>query len=307
MWLRLSWYPDTLMLSTVLLLLLLAPGDSRQDADALFRDGRFREAASAYLELVRASPDDTSLLQVTGESLLRAGNANGAIPFFQRVLTISPVNIAGLQGLATCFEAIGEFGQTQTLLTKLTELEPDSESWYRLAEFRYRTGYYAAAIDGFERALDKGFSGPAAGPLRNRAEILHAISLVETGRQEQAAVLLPRLLERPENSADLDLRLSYARLLYETGQNSEALKQDDAAAGIDRNNAAVHFWRARILLAQGQTQDSVKEAELARDLSPNSPAPRSLLVRLYQRIGRTEDAGREAGWLHEHEGQVGRP
>jgi tetratricopeptide (TPR) repeat protein len=296
------------MAAIVLSLLLLAADGTRHDADLLFESHRFEEAGKAYLTLLRADPTNVELLEATGNSLLAAGGARQAIPFFQRVLTLSPGNVQAARQLAGAFAEINEFGQAQHLLDQLTRSNPsDAMSWYGLGMLMFRNGYYSAAIDNLDRAVTLGLTGPEAAVYRNRAETSRAIALLEAGRTDEAAKAIADALGRPENASNLDLLLSVVRLNYEAGRYGDAMKEADVALGVNPRNAAVHFWRALILQQQSHIPEATTEAERSRELDPGSPAPRSLLVRLYQRSGRSDDAARETQWLHENEAKAGEP
>ncbi|SRR5579872_1441604 len=291
-----------------LALLFLAGSVGRGEADHLYALGHYEEAANAYLELLRTNPNDVTLLEATGNSLLSLGRPRQAIPFYQRALRFAPSDLELARRLAAAFVEINEFGQAHSLLTRLTQADPaDALSWYRLGLLMYQNGYYPAAIDGLDHAITLGFMGAEAAQYRNRAQGVRAIALVEAGRRDEAVRELPTLLARRENANDLDLRLSYVRLLYEAGSYGEAIKQADIALATGPENAAVHFWRARILLQEEKIPEALVEAERARGLSPDSPAPRNLLVRLYRSLGRTEDGAREAEWLRVHEAKTGEP
>jgi len=295
-------------MQAVLVLLFLMSGVGRRDADRLLASGDYQSAANAYLQLLEVNPNDPALLEGAGRSFLALNRPDRAIPFLQRELTISPQNLAAARQLAAAFVEVNQFGIARDLLTWLTERDPsDAVSWYRLGLLMYKNGYYGAAIKELNSAIAGLLSGPEAGPYRNRAEVIRAIAFVEAGLSDAAGKTLPGLLARTENAADLDLRLSYVRLLYESGRYDEAMRQTEAALAVKSTNAAVHFWRARILHQQQQIPQAVAEGEIARGLSPESPAPRNLLVRLYRKLGRMEDAARETEWLRVHEAAAGEP
>ena len=290
-----------------LALVFLAVGDTRTDADALFRAGRYREAASAYVTLLRQSPDDTALMDAVGQTLRRMNQPGASIPFFQRELTLDPANRAAMRSLGAALQEANAFEEAERWLTRLTALDPkDSESWYRLGLVLYQNGYYNAAAEDLQRALALGQDG-VMDQYRNHAEATRIISLLEAGRTAEARQALPELLAKPQNEANLDLRLAYARLLYEDGNYDGALKQTDLAVAANPANAAAHLWRARIFQRQNLIPQAIGEAEHSRDLSQDSPAPRSLLIRLYQKAGRAQDAAREAEWLRIRETQAAKP
>lgn len=282
--------------------MLLAFATTRADADALFQSGRFNEAAQAYTALLTQSPRDPDLLDALGQTLLRMHQPRAAAAVFQREMGLGPSNRA-LHSMAAAFQEGNALEEGQRLLAQLTAADPtDGESWYRLGLLMYQNGYFSAAIDNMDRALRLDL-----GPYRNRAEETRAISMLETGRLEEAGSALSKLLAQPANASNLELLLAHARLLYEKGNYADALKEADLAMAADPDNAAAHLWRARIFQQQGRAAEAVSEAERARDLAPASPAPRNLLVRLYLRTGHAPEAAKEADWLRVHEAQAAIP
>jgi tetratricopeptide (TPR) repeat protein len=294
------------LMIALLALLLMAPGSTRADADALFQAGNYQEAGEIYLSLLRASPRDPVLLDSMGQTLLRMHQYRTAIAFFQQEIKLDPANYAAGRSLALTLQEGGDPEEARRLLTKLTTADPsDPENWFLLGTLNYQTGYYPAAIEQLDRALKLGLKGGTPS-YRNRAEVARAVSLVESGHAPEAREALPKLLALPENAANLDLLLGYAQLLYEEARYTDATKYVDLAVEVNPANGSAHFWRARILQQQDQIPLAIEEAERARELEPDSPAPRSLLVRLYQKSGRTTDASREADWLRERESAAAR-
>ena len=286
-----------------LLLLLAAAGGGKSDADALLAAGRYAEAASSYVELLKQAPNDPLLLIGAGESFLGGGKPKQAILLFERAARLAPGDRAPLRPLAAALQEANHFDQAYPLLERLTGADPaDAQSWFRLGLLMYQNGYYGAAIQDLDRALALGL--PAGGPPpadRDRAEIARAVSLSQAGQAPEAAAAIRTLLASPRNSANLDLRLSLVQIEFEAQDYTPALADSEKALALDASNAMAHFWRARILQQQGQLAAAAAEAERARDLAPENPGPRSLLIRLYQKLGRPADATREADWQRRHE------
>ncbi len=202
----------------LLALFLMAAGGTRAEADAFFQAGRYQEAGEIYLALLRDSPRDPGLLDAMGQTLRQAHQFRSAAAFFQRELVLNPANRAAARSLAATLQEGNAPDDARTLLTQLTTSDPaDSESWYLRGLLSYQTGYYAAAIDELDRSLKLSLETGGTAPYRNRAEVTRAISLLETGRLPEARETLPKLLALSENAHNLDLLLSYARLLYEDG------------------------------------------------------------------------------------------
>ncbi len=289
------------MLADLFLLFMALAGVTTASANALFEAGRYRDAAFAYLELLRNAPRDSELLHKEGLCFLRLGAPKQAAPFFQREVEVSPMNVEAMRLLAETAEATGMFAEAHDALEKLTELAPaDPDNFVHLGRLLYRNGYYSGAAAVFGKVLARN-SESLAPAVKNECEVLRAIALEQGGNPAAAGRLIPALLNRPQNKANLDLLLAHVHVLYEQGEYENALGQVDATLQIRDANATAHFWKARVLQQMARYDAATIEAERSVALEPGSPAPHNLLVRLYSRTGRAKDAAREAEWLRTHE------
>jgi tetratricopeptide (TPR) repeat protein len=276
--------------------------DPQADADALFSQGRYPQAAAIYSSLLKASPSDPRLLLALGQTLRAMQQPRQAIPYLLRETQSAPNDHVGARALAAAMQEANEFSEGSTrFLTTLAQSDSGSgEIWYRLGLLFYQNGYYGPALENLDRSLASMTVSD-----RNSAETVRAICLMQTGRPQDAAKAIAPLLARPANVKNLDLLLASARLHYEAGEYEDAIQLTNRAIAADNRNASAHFWRARILQQEAKHPDELKEAaaeaERARDLSPASPAPRNLLVRIYQKLDRPEDAAREADWIRQHQ------
>ncbi len=272
-------------------------------ADALFQEGRFREAASAYLELLKASPNDMHLLESMGQSLMALGQPKQAVQFFRREVAVAGGNRDASRFLALALTSSNEYEEAGRLLTQLTASDSqDAQSWFFLGLLRYRNGYYEATVDCLRRAKSLGLTGKDGPSEQKAAEVMIAVSLVESGQNADAEKALLAVLARP-GQKNLDALLGYTRVLYESGRYEEAFQTTGTALTESPDNAAAHFWRARILLRRGQLPQSAAEAEKASELAPNSPAPHNLLIQIYNRQGRAAEAASEAEWVRRRTGE----
>src|SRR5579862_2314190 len=186
----------------VFALLFLAADNGRVEADRLFAAGHYDEAASAYVQLLQTNPNDLGLLRSAGDSYAAENRPALAIPYFKRALAVSPDDLASARQLAVAYSAINQNFDAQSLLAHVAELDPtDAVTWYRLGVVTYMTGFFPAALDDLDRALKLGFSGRGlsardASQFQNRAETVRAITLVEMGRPEEAARVLPDLIAK---------------------------------------------------------------------------------------------------------------
>lgn len=169
-----------------------------------------------------------------------------------------------------------------------------------LAQLYYHFGYYANALQMFDKAI-------ALAPGDRQSRILGAVCLFKTGEGEKAAAVTKQLLAEQPPPNDIDLTLTYAQYLFERRDLDAALIQTRAAVAFAPQHPIGFFWLARILQAKGETKEATVAAEKSVELAPQLPYARNLLVRLYSLQGRLDDAQRQAQWLKDFEAQKANP
>jgi tetratricopeptide (TPR) repeat protein len=246
------------------------------EALALARGGRLREAAEAYRRILAADPRHLPALNNLASVLARTGDLAGAIACYEQALAVRPdmpelhfnlanclraagaseralqsyhraVNLApdfaaGHNNLALLQKAVGDLEGAERSLDEAIRLKPSSaETHYNLGTVRRLRGDLAGAQASFEKAIE----------LRSDAAALQGL-----GEVHEARLDWPRAREL--YTAALASRPHYARphcslglLLLAEGELDAALDHFDAALTIDPECADAHASRGLVLLSRG--------------------------------------------------------
>ena len=283
-----------------LLPLLLLMQLSAGDAERLYWEGKYAEAASAYRALINRNPASAGDWAGLGKSLLELGKPEAAVPL-GRALQLKPGDPVIELALARAHLLSNNVSAAVALLEPLTERNPNQpEPFYLLGQTMYRGGFYQRALQLLSRSL-------ALDPNNREARTMYAISLAKTGRSAEAEAACRRILDETQGGWDLDLALTYVELLDDAGRLTVAFPYVDRVIQDRPQDPMAHFWKARLLLHSERLAEAAAEAERSVSFAPSLPFARNLLVQIYRRQGRPEEAQRQAAWLREYDARVTGP
>ncbi len=116
-------------------------------AGALEKMGRVEEALAEFRALVRDHPDDATLLNFLGYTLVERGmDAREALPLLQKAALLTPLSGAVWDSLGWARYALGEWEEARAALLKASRLEPLEATILRhLADAEARLGMHAEA------------------------------------------------------------------------------------------------------------------------------------------------------------------
>ena len=159
--------------------------------------------------------------------LLEAGDLEGALRAYRRVLRDEPQLLDGWLATAELLERMGRLGDALLARRRALELSGgDPHLLGDLALLEAKNGDFEAA----RKALDAaGATGLQVGPWRRRLARL----LAAADRIDEAKTELEALVAAGERGAALDL----ARLALEAGDWADARRQAEAALAVDSNRA----------------------------------------------------------------------
>lgn len=284
----------------VLALLCLAAG-TRADADRLFIEGKYDEAARAYVQLLESQGNDPKVWQGLGQSLMGLRRYRESVPALREWVRLDTGSRPAQRTLAEAYLRAGNNAEAERILNALVLTDKtDAASFHLQAESAYRTGYFDRCLV----ALDQlGKLNAETGQDR----IWRCVSLIKVGRAEEGVALTRQLLDGPQPPNDVDLSLTLAEYLAENDKEAEAMAVVNDAIRFAPAHPIPPYWKARLLQREGKQAEAVAEAERSVELNPNLPYARSLLVQAYRQLGRTADAEKQAAWLKEYESRDSRP
>lgn len=277
----------------ILLFVWLAADTSA--ADQLFRAGRLAEAAAAYRQVLASDPGSFEALAGAGRSLLLLNNPREAGPLLERAFRLKPDSGEIQLALAQALVQVGNAGAATGLLEGLVEKEPSNIAALRLlAEVLYRQGYFRNALTQLDKlaALHGGESGDDI-----QARSFRAVSLAKVGELREAEAACKSLMDASPAALDMDVTLTYAEILYDSGRYEAAMPYVDRLAAQQPKNPMPPLWKARLLLRMGNAEQAAKQGELSVLLAPTLPFAHNVLLEIYRKAGRAQDAETQAQWM----------
>jgi hypothetical protein len=118
-----------------------------REAERLFDDKKFDEAAGLAERVLRANPDSAQAHQVLGLVLLERGRAEEAVPWLVKTLEIQPDLVPSHNGIGQCFFLLDDLERAVAHFDTALYLQPEDPhahfnralSWLKLR--RYREGW----------------------------------------------------------------------------------------------------------------------------------------------------------------------
>ncbi len=165
-------------------------------------------------------PDNPRANLFAGIFETRSGRVDAAVDEFSDVLeTFPPANVGA--GFVTILEGLSNEPSTNTAAQVMLELNrrfPDSpEGHFGLAQLALRAGAFDLALAESEATVE-------LAPEWAEAQLLHARTLLLSGRSDEALAIASELADEYDNTA---LQLQLAELLLSSGDTAEAERQLD--------------------------------------------------------------------------------
>ncbi len=91
-------------------------------AEQLLDAGRFEKAAEAFRQLTELMPNDPDAWRGRARSLQSLEHYGDAVAAFERTLILVPDDIISLNGLAACYEALGNREKMAACMLRLDDL-----------------------------------------------------------------------------------------------------------------------------------------------------------------------------------------
>jgi tetratricopeptide (TPR) repeat protein len=288
---------------------------------------RFEQAKEAYHARAELNSDDAQQQFAAGRFYFLAGEMDRAVNAFRESLKLDP-KIPAQYALADSLAQKGNQKEAEQVLEDIPRNDPqysqaqrflatleakdtarndttgkaaapgsDAKALFLDGQLQYQNDNYGAALSELEQALH----GAPDAEWVTKAQIDRAICLEKLGRTQDAEAAMKALSGNPAAQSDVDLQLSYAELLSDTGRADEALTRIDSAIAASPKAPMAYFWQAKVLLQLHRTDEAAKAAEQAERLMPNLPFAHNLLVKIYELQGRTKEAAQEAQWLRDYQ------
>ena len=232
--------------------------------------GRFREASDSYKKAFELGPGDAQTASLVGLNALRAGDAEGSLPWLEKAAELDGTRVDALIHKIDALTRLARHEQAELTFYLAQQVEPENgEIYAAMAESLLARGLHDKAVWCLREAarLD---------PELPRVEARLAEAYARTGRHERARQLYLRELRRDPGSVDTLLDLG--ELLMEMSRDSEASEKFRRVLELEPDNADAHFNLGRLAEKLGDRSGALRQYDLVVRLDPAYPGARCRLV-----------------------------
>lgn len=261
-------------------------GVDRLRGIALYAQGRFSEADTAFAAAIRLDGHDEEATQMRGLTLYRLGKPAEAIPLLEAAHQwTSETKYDPNYVLALCYIDTRRYDDARHAFATQYGFAPDSAPAYLLAaRMLFRREYLGVAQEFATKALQLDPGLPLAHGL------LGEISLA--GEHPDAAIGEFEK-ERARNPLDGGIYERLGDAYTRTGDYSKAAQVLQQALLLEPNATGPYILLGKVLLRQQDAVNAAMYLERAQKMDPQNTMTHTLLAQSYRAMGRTEAANRE--------------
>jgi len=262
--------------------------DERTHLAQALEGGAYDRAQAVLLDAYARAPRSPALLRLLGGVLFMTAEYLDSAIALKKAEALAPLDERSRFTLAMAYVALRQGRWARPELEALAAADPRAALYpYWLARLEYDEEHYAAAVDGFRRAL-------ALDPGYLKAYDNLGLALDALGRYDEAiksyeeALRLNRARGAHSPWPALNLGLLLTRL--DRLEEAEPLFRESARE--DPRFAPAPYQLGIVLEKKGQAAEAIAALGQAAGLDPRYPEPHYALARLYRRAGETGKADR---------------
>jgi len=196
----------------------LAQVSNSAGIESALRSGQFEQAIELIHAALQQSPKDAKLLTLEGLALSQTGKQKEALDAYNAALTLSPNNLAALEGAAQ-LEYEAKSKRAIALLNRILAIDPKNETSHAmLAALAYQAHDCATAVKHFHESESAVTAQPAA--LRG-----YGACLMRLRRAGEAVSIFEKLASITPNDPHAPYNLAVAQLEADQSQNALATLQ----------------------------------------------------------------------------------
>jgi tetratricopeptide (TPR) repeat protein len=260
----------------------------RLRASVAFREGRYKEAISDCLPLLRANPKDAALRSITAESLRALGELERSRDHWQRAIEAAPEESQFRLGLALALFDLGDYGASLKAAERARKLgAAAAEVDYYSALCRSRLGEEPSRLIPLLQGLLRSRSLSEEGP---DPRLMFALgeALYRSGRPDLASGWFDKVLSlAPDHELSLLYRISVAESLEDEAARTEAY---EAYLAAYPDNSKLRREYLGTLSARGDWAAVAAQLELGMPYGEMGEHSRRLLAVSYRNAGRFREA-----------------
>jgi tetratricopeptide (TPR) repeat protein len=262
--------------------------DERTHLAQALEAGAYDRAQAVLLGAYTRAPRSPALLRLLGGVLFVTGEYLDSAIALKKAEALAPLDARSRFTLAMAYVVLRQGRWARPELETLAAADPRSPLYpYWLARLEYDEEHYAAAVEGFHRAL-------ALDPGYVKAYDNLGLALDALGRYDEAIKSYEEALRinRARGAHSPWPALNLGLLLTRLGRLEEAEPLFRESAREDPRFAPAPYQLGIVLEKKGQAAEAIAALGQAAGLDPRNPEPHYVLARLYRRAGETEKADR---------------
>ena len=300
-----------------------AQTDVCSNANSLFREHRWAEAAQAFASCEQSAPGRTDALLYRGKALVNGNQFSAAaeslesyaashpqsddvlyllgyvrfrldhpkesLETFAKAAKLKPPNASDLKIAALDYVLLDDYNSAARYLEESLRLNPgDLEARYHLGRVRYQLNQFDLAIAAFEEVLK-------VDPSDVKAQTNLGLCLEGKNQLDAALAAYHRAIALDSAAAAHSGQpyLDLGKLLLTMNRNGEAVSWLQKAETISPDSSETHYQLGRAQLSLGQLDLARAQFEQAIRLNPEDGPPHYLLGRVYRRLGKADEAAEQ--------------
>ena len=234
-----------------------------QQAAALHRTGRLKDAEALYRKILEAEPGHFDALHLLGVLCIQQGLCDQAIELIARAIGKRPSFPDAHANLGVALAESGRVGAALESYDRALRLKPgNAEAWCNRGNALARLGRHGDALDSHDKAL--ALRPDYGNALEGRATALGRLH----HHVEAAAGFSQALSLRPASVRALH---GLGNALASLGRHAEAIACYDRAVAIRADDASLLANRANALAALHRYDDAIASYERALETEPQLP------------------------------------
>jgi tetratricopeptide (TPR) repeat protein len=248
----------------------------------------YERAETLLVEAATANPRSADVLRVLGGVFFLRGRPLNAAIALKKAEALAPLDERSLFTLVMAYVAMGRRDWARPELARLAAAHPGNPLYpYWTGRLDYDDGQYAAAVEGFERALELDRRYMKAHD--NLGLCYEALGRLDDARRSWEEAL--RLNDEQQVKSPWPA-LNLGLLLTRLDRLDEAEARFRESIASDPRFPPARYQLGVTLEKKGRLPEAVAELEEAARLDPAYPEPQYALSRLYRRAGDKEKADR---------------
>lgn len=244
--------------------------------------GRYADASAAFRACHELDTDDPNAPLCVGVNLLRAGDLQASVEWFERAQRADPKNPMSYVHRIEAFARLGDHDQAEVMFYLAQQQDPRNALAYAcLADSLMARGQTDRALWCLREAAHH---DPRLAGVHARLAQAYAA----TGRLERARQLFLRELR--QDPGDIETMLDLGVLLVRMNRPGEASEKFRRVLEIEPDNTDAHFQLGELAMRHGRSDEAVEQFGVVVRLEADFPGARRRLAHVLLARGNGADA-----------------